>query len=877
MDAWTIEEWAAFKRNIFDDFEYVPFNNKEITVKFIEYLSLVGLGGEEVKLFFEEYDNNCSYYLYENKEEYYQYHRMFFWLICLSVDFHWGWQFSETPLMVKGKKIIRDVAKYILRNEEDLLVKEIKEYLQKKLQYWNERSDNRIDAVHYYYKGIVKSIAPYHFFSEKIESELYPIELFEKIKQVIPVDFLTYFKYELYDVHKANKDYRRSSHPGILKEGTEISERKESLVVESNGNWTKKDFYDKWESLVNSNENDLYLQYAELITKWKEHLPVKLLRKEFESGNIACIEGILHSENEYAVRTLFAYAKMHNAIIPCVKKARLNKELINVDFMFKDKIHINEKPTNVDYYKLLIKFLAASEEIAKYISEWYSAHIVISICDTDLCKKCSQRVDYILSDISNIIDNNIEIWEKIKVYFEVTSDSITKQIFYDPFRRLTFDEYNEVEKYSEDLANDPEDGGIYEPIFDHGIIFGQKKYEDTDENKITISIWQIDKIHCRDYSRQYSRFRFWLYEHKEPDFRGLDLDDDLYKKFMYITLERPFFFPPETNIMCGDVSETIELYDSVYKKKFLRIPESLYKDQDKTFWAFQQEEQNKNTKRERCWKRYWRKFIENADEIYKNCNQPKIEKPLLPIIPEYAEYLLSRTNDMFSTAIENIPYVEYKAFLTESRKSQIKICLKNGAICQEEADELIKLTDNCDKNYYAWSDKEIKNCLSPDTDSDKLDKINAILEPEFMVRIFEKSILWVMEHRDSELWLNAPWFGMQIFNKSYNDRPAIWAKHLIEIANKWNGSENMLKRLCIALGHLREPLGSKVPIKLREMVENPKNEGIKEDINIQLSLFNHENFRKMYHKGNEIKRVELCKRELIIGQNREVREKKERE
>jgi hypothetical protein len=30
----------------------------------------------------------------------------------------------------------------------------------------------------------------------------------------------------------------------------------------------------------------------------------------------------------------------------------------------------------------------------------------------------------------------------------------------------------------------------------------------------------------------------------------------------------------------------------------------------------------------------------------------------------------------------------------------------------------------------------------------------------------------------------------------------------------------------------------------------------------------------MHHEGNERKRVELCKKELIIGQNREVREKK---
>jgi hypothetical protein len=57
------------------------------------------------------------------------------------------------------------------------------------------------------------------------------------------------------------------------------------------------------------------------------------------------------------------------------------------------------------------------------------------------------------------------------------------------------------------------------------------------------------------------------------------------------------------------------------------------------------------------------------------------------------------------------------------------------------------------------------------------------------------------------------------------------------------------------------------------MSENPKYENIKEDILIQLSLFNHENFRKMHHEGNEKKRVELCKKEPVIGQNREMRGK----
>jgi hypothetical protein len=235
---------------------------------------------------------------------------------------------------------------------------------------------------------------------------------------------------------------------------------------------------------------------------------------------------------------------------------------------------------------------------------------------------------------------------------------------------------------------------------------------------------------------------------------------------------------------------------------------------------------------------------------------------------------------MFSTAIENLIYKEYKAFLTESRKKQIRVCLKSkiarngkeeGLITEEEAAKLVKLAENPEKNYYAWSDKEVKECLSPDTDSVKLGKVNAILEPEFMVRVFEKSILWVINHKDSELWQTAPWFGMQIFNKSYSDRPSIWAKHLLKIAEEWGGSKEILKRLCTALGHLREPLGSKVPAALKRIAEDRQNDSIKESLVIQHSLFGHENFRKMHHGGNEVKRVDLCRKELIIGQNREVK------
>jgi hypothetical protein len=270
---------------------------------------------------------------------------------------------------------------------------------------------------------------------------------------------------------------------------------------------------------------------------------------------------------------------------------------------------------------------------------------------------------------------------------------------------------------------------------------------------------------------------------------------------------------------------------------------------------------------QKTWKRYWQSFIEKT---YGSLESPKFEKPLLPIIPEYADYILSRMNDVFSTAIIFLIYEEYRVFLTESRKLQIKKLLKKKVLLPEEAENLTKLADNPNCNYYAWSDEEIKKCLLPDKDSQKAQRLmqllHAGLEPEFMVRIFERSICWVIEHKDSELWLSAPWFGMQIFNRSYIDRPSIWAKNLIKILEEWQGSENMLIKICFALGHLRESLGGRVPTTLRSIAKKQTDEKIKGLIIKQANLFNGENFNKGHHR-NPVMRVKDCKDELIRGQN----------
>jgi len=234
--------------------------------------------------------------------------------------------------------------------------------------------------------------------------------------------------------------------------------------------------------------------------------------------------------------------------------------------------------------------------------------------------------------------------------------------------------------------------------------------------------------------------------------------------------------------------------------------------------------------------------------------------------------------DMFSI-IRNSGCGGYETVLIESRKLRINELLRKEFLQQENADKLIAMAENKETNYYAWSDDEIKKCLLSETDF-ILEILHANLEPELMVRIFEISILLVVKYKHDEklhdekyllewkesndLYSPTPFVVllMLIFHKSYADRPSIWAKHLIKIAEEWNGSENMLIRICFALGHLREPLGGKVPISLQKIADRQENDSVKKRILTQRNLFNRESFNKGHHK-NPSKRVEHCKEELI--------------
>jgi hypothetical protein len=326
-------------------------------------------------------------------------------------------------------------------------------------------------------------------------------------------------------------------------------------------------------------------------------------------------------------------------------------------------------------------------------------------------------------------------------------------------------------------------------------------------------------------SYSYYLIRRWLDGGDAPkieDFSGCD-EKLLSSFFGSVILERPLKIP-------GFSNRNESLMERIFSKGYL-------------YNSFV-EENYQLSYNGHTWIEYFKKFIEKTAAEFE---QPEFPEACLPLEPEYAQSILSRTDSIFNTGIENRVYSECKTFLKELRKQQIKKLLKKETLQKAKAEELFERAENPDENYYAWSDWE---------------------EPDFMAHIFEKAVLWVLNHYDSELWFGAPWFGMRIFEKSYTDKPSVWAKHLVKILREWNGSKEMLWRISVALGQLREPLGGEVPIALQQVAEAQEGE-YRKDILIQRNLFNRENFNRGHHKKSSI-RVSDCQKTLIRGQNEQI-------
>jgi len=112
MGAWTKEEMDALKRRVINDFKQTPFDNKNVTVKFIDYLNILRVEGEKISSFFEEYDEahyNCTRKsVYERLKEYYSYHRIFFWQAGLDAYRFYRYE------MEKEKEIINNTCLFVI-------------------------------------------------------------------------------------------------------------------------------------------------------------------------------------------------------------------------------------------------------------------------------------------------------------------------------------------------------------------------------------------------------------------------------------------------------------------------------------------------------------------------------------------------------------------------------------------------------------------------------------------------------------------------------------------------------------------------------------------------------------------------------------------
>lgn len=109
----------------------------------------------------------------------------------------------------------------------------------------------------------------------------------------------------------------------------------------------------------------------------------------------------------------------------------------------------------------------------------------------------------------------------------------------------------------------------------------------------------------------------------------------------------------------------------------------------------------------------------------------------------------------------------------------------------------------------------------------------------------------------------------------YPDYPQPWMKGICNIfENYQNIHDKWLKGLSLALGHLREPWGKKVPVLLNKAVNDPDlSDDLREFIKRQKNLFNGENFNRGHHR-DPLRRVSDC-RNTIFKTHRMITEFKE--
>jgi len=582
---------------------------------------------------------------------------------------------------------------------------------------------------------------------------------------------------------------------------------------------TEKSRKSAWNIVIKSNSSEYYVH---ILYVCGECFQLKYIRKEILKKNPLCIDGIWKSTNEKAIRFLFAI--LWNNVV-------MGKDTSLLEI--RDVIALRTKFGHCDFGFMVTNLGASfSSSLALYMFYIYAI----------LCSKENDGVK--TSDNLRIISED----EYFSAHYGAkTSDDLwiisenndyswfhSFDIFYEMFTKNNFLSKNLKKLIALRDSRNQQDKRLI-----HSLLISLSENKEIEQE-------DMDK-YKHIFAKTYEGFDI---SQKTEVYENSDVSQIRARIILNANFIVPEYFGYETE---NKVRQLLQPKKILHQFKANRKTEQ--------FWNISL------VIEKMLWKEYWREIIiEEQFEIYR-------KRPIyplrmsIPIEPEYEEYILSRADDIFAIALDTLIVQEFKYFLFEQRKKNIESLKKDGLFDNGEETKLLELIKEAD--HYGLSDTDIINCLSGDKTDEWWEVIHTRLEAEFMKHIFEKCLLWVIKFDKSELWENAPWWGMKIFSKSFMDRPKIWATYLFKMLNE-RMEETELLRICFAFGCLREPLDAgKVPKELKRISDEQNTKKIKEIILRQYRLFNRGTLKKGRHPDSEEKRVKKCRRKLLeISQRR---------
>lgn len=559
---------------------------------------------------------------------------------------------------------------------------------------------------------------------------------------------------------------------------------------------TRKAFYEAWEFLKKSNFRYDYL-CCELIEKWGQHFPVKLLEREIKNNNEQVILPALISKNPLALRYLNAVADD----IP------FNKKLGDGIVRFCERYYLTiSKPESNDNPDIsnIVKLIADNYQDSK--RPWFSRILQIIAGDEEVVDISNLRL--LLGHIPE------HLWHKF-------TDALIDD---KPFTRKVFEVFAD---YFQDLIYRDNPGLLYT----YPIAFLKKLCE-------SLEVPSEDVIFHRQPLWTVLAVHLWIHRQCEkPSLNKMlppvELENLPNCGLGYSLLSSPSFLPDSTP----------ENEDFLSWLGIPKYPEAV-----------------KNVPMENRLSLRLRKYMESAS-MADVCNRAEIK---VPLNLAYTKHIVKEMVASFSKCPNKSIFAEYRSLLKLVRTANAKSMLKNRLINNAEFEKIKSLADS-EECIYGLPVKMIINCFEEKKEEKVLNDILAQIEAPFVREIFAKSIFWVLTHKESVLFENAPWTGMRIYSKSFSDRPSVWAKELVHLLDM-NWDTTTLLRLCFALGHLREPLGGIVPIALSAAAKAQSDPRISAIIKRQKDLFNRENFNRGHYRKPE-SRVADCRKEIIKAQN----------